>query len=99
MELVSLRMIEMGLAPPPKMEGRYYTQDPVEYIRKSLESLSPEERRKSVRKFRKLHRKATKNKGTPEFNKGKAPTMLQKRSRISNVIRMIVEQVRRENQS
>ena len=97
-ELVCLKMIEIGIAPPPKMEGRYYADDPVLHVRKSLSSLSPEDRRKAVRKFRKLHRKAFKKMGIENANKGKAPSVLQKRRRISNVIRMLEEELKSENQ-
>tara|TARA_B100000123_G_C25534052_1_gene342255 strand:+ start:265 stop:576 length:312 start_codon:yes stop_codon:yes gene_type:complete len=98
MELVFLKMVEMGLAPPPKMKGKYFSDDPVLHIRKTLASLSPEERRKSVRKFRKLHRKAFKMLGIENPNKGKSPSVLQKRRRISRVISMIEEEMRNENQ-
>ena len=92
MELVALKMIEMGLAPPPPLEGLYYKSDPVKHVRETLASLSPKERRRAVRKFRKLHRKARKKSGY-ETEKGKAPSVYEKRRRITSVVHMIEDEV------
>ncbi len=99
MDLVVLKMIELGLAPPPKVEGVYYASDPVKHVRTALESLSPDERRKAVRKFRKLHRKAGKMRGRVAHSKGRAPSVYEKRRRIASVISMIEDEVIKEQTS
>ena len=60
----------MGLAPPPKMEGQYFSDDPVLHIRKTLASLSPEERRKVVSAKRSAAAKGKYKRSSKSFVKG-----------------------------
>lgn len=56
--LVNMRYIELGLVPP----AQYLYDHPRKSLNVCLETLSPEERRRTCRKFRKLVRKVLRKK-------------------------------------
>ena len=90
--LVSMKMIEMGIA--PFTESIFFSGVENE-IDHALESLSPEERRKAKRKFRKIYKKAYKKLGiSPAFTSTK-PTSSEIRRRRAAVHRMIMSDLER----
>lgn len=86
--ITCLKMLDAGLAPHDP--GMYANKDPVLEIHRILASLPPEEKKKLIRKFRKMWRKAYKIQDMT-WRKGKKPTLPEKRRRIWMVWHMFAE--------
>ena len=82
--LAAIKMVELGIAP---FEGPSFFSK--EEITNALESLSPEDRRKAKRKFRKLHKKAYKKLGIRCMS-NMQPSAAELRRRRAAVHRMIL---------
>ena len=85
--IVELMMLSAGIAP---VDVTDYRSDPLTVANKMLSSLSPEDRRVAVRKFRKQWKKAYKQCGI-EYDTGKEPTRSEMRRRVWMVWQMFAE--------
>ena len=88
--LIDIKMIEMGIAPESSSGKK---------LRKMLDSLPPEERRKAKRKFRKLWRKITKDDPDMRVSCGagrKKPNSTHMRNRRAWVRKRIYQEIFQE---
>ena len=94
--LTKILMLDAGIVP---VSTTLVNEDPVIVVKKMINNLPPDQRRRVTRKFRKLWRKAYKT--TKELKhrkndfKGKKPPMFEHRRRIYEVCRMLI----RENEN
>ncbi len=87
MLLASMKMIEMGIAP---FTGNSFFCG--EEISASLSSLSPEDRRKAKRKFRKMHKKAYRRLGIQGDHSTEPSTAEYRRRRVA-VYKMVLAEI------
>jgi DNA/RNA-binding domain of Phe-tRNA-synthetase-like protein len=85
--LTSLLMLEAGLAPININDGN----DPLDVIKKMMNTLSEKDRRIAARKFRKQWRKVYKRGGV-DFEQGEPPSGVEMRRRIWMVWQMFAEE-------
>ncbi len=86
--IVEIMMLTAGLAP---VDVTDYASNPLEVVNKMLTSLSPEDRRVAVRKFRKQWKKAYRQNGI-EYDSSDKPTPSEMRRRVWMVWQMFAEE-------